>query len=135
MIKQVADAVKAKFDANVALKGALTGGLWFTQAPQNVGFPYAVFYMLGGTRDEIMGTAEQCVKNVDVQINIFGNLRDGGSQIAELSTLCTDCYNWVDLTVADYSSVFVSPEGLPIIQCIDDVWQATCYYTIGVEKT
>lgn len=135
MIRQVATAIKKQFDDTIALTSALAGGLYFQQAPQEPAWPYGVFYLLGGTRDEIMGTAEQCVKNVDVQFNLFSNLNDGGVQVAELSESLTAAFNWEDLTIADYNCVFVSPDGLPIIQMVDGIWQATVYYTIGIEKT
>lgn len=135
MIRQLARAIKTMFDNNSSLSSALAGGLYFQQAPQEPTWPYGVFYIQGGTRDEIMGTAEECVKNVDVQFNLFGNLSDGGAQIAELSEYLTNCFNWIDLTIEDYNSVFVSPDGLPIIQFTDNIWQATIYYTVGIEKT
>ncbi|MHC4157299.1 MAG: hypothetical protein ACYST6_20630 [Planctomycetota bacterium] len=135
MIRQLAKAIKAKFDGNAALSSALTGGLYFQQAEEDPTWPYGVFYLQGGTRDEIMGTAEECVKNADVQFNLFSNLSDGGAEIAELSEKLTDCFNWVSLTIEDYNSVFVSPNGLPIIQFADTIWQATAYYTVGIEKT
>jgi hypothetical protein len=135
VIRQVAKAIKAKFDGNTALSAALAGGLWFGQAKEDPDWPYGVFYLHGGTRDEIMGTAEECVKNVDVQFNLFSKEHDGGAQAAELSENLTDCFNWTTLSIEDYNDVFVQPDGLPLVQRIDEIWQATLYYTVGIEKT
>jgi hypothetical protein len=135
VIRQVAKAIKAKFDGNAALSAALVGGLWFGQAPEDPEWPYGVFYILGGTRDEIMGTAEECVKNVDVQFNWFSKEQDGGAQAAELSENLTDCFNWTTLSIEDYDDVFVQPDGLPFVQTIDGIQQGTAYYTVGIEKT
>lgn len=135
VIKEVAESVIAKYEADVNLKSGLKGGLWFQQAQAENESPYGVFYIIGITQEEIMGTADDNIYEVSIQFNLFSAATDGGYEIAEMVKLLTTCYDWQTLTITGYNLLKMQRESIMQLGLRDGVWQSTINYAMGIQKT
>lgn len=133
MITEVAEAVMKKFKANIILKNTLTG-LYFQQAPQIATSPYGVFYFNGATYDEIMGAADDVMVTVDLQFNLFSAAADGGQEIAVLAEQLDNCFNWQELYADGYHYIKMQRESIIDVGFVDEVWQITVMYSMGIQK-
>lgn len=123
-----------KFNADTTFKNALTDGLHYEQAPQNTDGSYCVFYIIGGSNDEIMGDAEDCIKNLDLQFNLFSNVLDGGGTMALLKKLLSACYDWVFLNVTGFGCIKMEPVSWVALPITDGWRQMTVIYELGIQK-
>lgn len=133
MIKEVAESIIAKYEADVDLKSGLAGGLWFQQAQKENKSPYGVFYLTGITQEEVMGDATDNIYEVSVQFNLFSVATDGGHEIADMVKLLTDCYDWQTLTITGYNLVKMQRENILPLGYRDGVWQSTVNYALGIQ--
>ena len=134
MIIEVAEAIMQQFNATPLLKDALSGHLYYEQAPQDMSGDYGVFYILGGTQDELMGDADDNIKNLEVQFNLFSDAADGGYRIAGLRGFLMDCYDWVILAVDGYNPIKMQPLSWLSIPVTDNIRQITVNYEVSVQK-
>jgi len=134
MLTEVAQAIMKGYEQSIRFKSELTGGLYFQQAPQDVLTPYGVFYITGGSRDEIMGTANSAVLEVSIQFNLFDDSDDGGETIALLTDLLCQTYDWQPMFVTGFHHVKMQPEGLLPITFTDGFWQGGATYSLGIQK-
>lgn len=132
MIVEVAEAIMQQYKADVVLKNAFT--MYYEQAPEELTGSYCVFYILGGSRDEIMGGADDCIKNLDVQFNLFSDIRDGGETIAMLKKFLSTCYDWTTLKVDEYSCIKMEPISWSALPVVDNIRQITVIYEAGIIK-
>ena len=132
MIVELAEAITQQYKADIVLKNALT--MYYEQAPEESTGDYCTFYILGGSRDEIMGDADDCIKNVDVQFNIFSDATDGGETIAMLKKYLSTCYNWVTLRVDGYGCIKMEPVSWSAMPVRDNIRQITVIYEAGIQK-
>ena len=135
MIAQVARAITQHFNKSTTLKDALAGGLFFQQAPQDVSFPYAVFYLLGGSIEEIMDpNLKNSIIDMDLQFNIFTDSQDGGSAIASVSEIFSDAYDWAEIHVDGYSRIKMQRLTPPIVVYVDEIWQVSLNYELSFQS-
>jgi hypothetical protein len=135
MYEQVAKGIYAKFTGNEALSASLTGGLWFQRARQNPETPYAVYVLSGSNRDEIMGTADDAIINVDVQFNVFSDAVNGGKEIVDLLNDLAGCYDWQTLTIDGYQHIKMQPVNRLPMGYVDEIWQGVANYELSIIKT
>jgi hypothetical protein len=112
----------------------MSGGLFFQQAEQDQTGSYSVFYLNEITQDEIMGGADDNITEVSIQFNIFTDTNDGGQQIALLTTLFTEAFDWKEINVSGYSYIKMQRENILPLGFVDEVWQSTLNYTLGIQK-
>lgn len=101
MITDVAQAIMTKYNetpAGDALRAALTGGLWFTQAKDPVAFPYGVFTWDGSLVDEIAGTRLDGLETADITVSLFSNADDGGTSMFDIIQKFIALFDWTTLT-------------------------------------
>ncbi len=134
MLLEVAETIMNKYRSSIGLKSALTGGLHFQQAPQGVSGSYGVFSIVGYTQEEISTGKNDNIKTVDLQFDIFSSKGDGGSEALEISEFLTDCYDWEDLIVAEHYTLKMQPIGMTNLMFVDEVWQITMTYELGILK-
>ena len=67
MIEELAKAIHQKYNKDQVLKRTLSGGMFFQQAPKDIESPYAIFFYMGGTREEIMGGADDGIEQAEIQ--------------------------------------------------------------------
>lgn len=133
MITEVAEAVMDKYKSCTVLKSALTG-LYFQQAPQDAVSPYGVFYFNGATYEEIMGGANDNITTVDLQFNLFSSADDGGQDIALLAEQLDNCFNWQELNADGYHFIKMQRETIVDVGFVDEIWQITIMYSLGIAK-
>lgn len=134
MIAQVATAIMQKYNSEANLNNALTGGLYFQLAPQVATFPYGVFYFNGVTQQEIMGTADDSIQEVDIQFNLFSEKEDGGTELATLSELFNTAFNWQDIYANGYHYIKMQRENILPLIYVDEIWQITTNYSLWIQK-
>lgn len=134
MMTQVLSAIKAQFQGNAVLKGLLTGGLYFQQAPQTASSPYGVYYYMGSTQDEFMGGADDNIKEIEIQFNLFDDYDDGGVRLAGIMEKLRQAFDWQTIKIDDYQCLKVEPISEFGVRMIDDIWQATINYNFGLIK-
>ena len=133
MLTELAEGIMNRFEAGI-FKNALVDGLFFQQAPQETSGTYGVFYITGATREEIMGTADDGITDIEVQFNLFTDGQDGGSGIALLTDRLNDCYNWQSFPVDGFTNVKMSMESIANVMYVDEYWQSTVIYSVWLEK-
>jgi hypothetical protein len=134
VIAQIAKAIMNKYNGETELKNALTGGLYFQQAPQGATFPYGVFYFNGATQQEIMGAADDSIQEVDIQFNLFSEKEDGGEELAILSELFNTAFNWQDIYASGYHYIKMQRENILPLIYVDEIWQITTNYSLWIQK-
>ena len=133
MIAAVSKSIMKKYKAEDSFKSSL-GGLYFQQAPPNATSPYAVFYIMGITHDEIMGGADDNISEVEIQFNIFSEEDDGGENIAELSDQLMDVFDWKELTIKGYDYIKMQRQSVLNLGYADGYWQTTIIYNLWIKK-
>jgi len=134
MIAELCEAIMQRYKANLILKNALTDGLYYEQAPEELTGNYCVFYILGGSQMKIMGGADDCIRNIDVQFNLFNDTYDGGETIVMLKKYLSACYDWVTLNVDGYGHIKMEPVSWSAIPVMDNIRQITVIYEVGIQK-
>ena len=135
MIRQVATAITNKFNSDSNVKALLSGGLYFTQAPQDVSSPWGIFMVISVSDDEIMGSsADVNLREVEIQVSLFSEKSDGGEEIALITELFTETFDWTTLVVTEYAVYQVQRTLIGPITFIDEIWQSNISYTIGMQK-
>ena len=134
MIEQICNAIDAKFNADNGFRPLLTGGLWFTQAPESVTSPFAVYYYSGDNREEIMGDVNSSILTAELQFNIFSESTVGGYELSRLAEKLDAMLNWQSVNINDYKiirSQKISNQG---IIYVDEIWQTTVIYELELIK-
>ena len=135
MITQTAKAIKQKFDSSSNLQSLLSGGFYFTQAPQDVTSPWGTFMFIGSSDEEIMGaSADVNLREVEIQVSLFSEKPDGGEEISLVTEIFTEVFDWTDLHVGEYSVYKVRRLLIGAITFIDETWQSNISYEIGMQK-
>lgn len=134
MIEVLLQAISEKYSSNTQLKNALTGGLWFTQAPEENAMPYAVMYYIGDSNFELMGGVNDREITVEIQVNIFSDKTDGGFELLRLIRFFKEAFDWQILNIAGYKCIKVQNTVNTGINYIDEIWQTNLVYEIGLIK-
>ena len=117
-MQQLSKAIAAQYDANAALKAALTYGLWDTEAPQLTAYPYGVFQLVSHHDDlTFTDTLENCM----VQFKIYHKSSSSVTLDAILKLLLA-AFDFATLTIDDYTFVAMHKENI-IQNKIDGVWE------------
>jgi hypothetical protein len=135
MIAEIAKGITNYFKTSNAYS-SLGGRLYFQQAPQEPTFPYAVFYFNGVDHEEIMSSSS--VNNLiecDIQFNIFDDSQDGGARIADVAKVLDASFHWATINVSGYSYIKMQRENIQPVMYVDEIWQVTINYTLGIQKT
>ena len=114
--------------ADVSLASSLTG-LWNTEAPQNVVFPYGVFALISDVPDWTFG---EDIENCLLQFNLFSNESDP-IQICVLFELLKTAFDFHGLTIDNYETISMVRENAILIR-IEKVWQYNVNYRLLLGK-
>ena len=128
-MKEIVDAIYAKYNADAALKAAISGGLYNTKAKQNVAFPYGVFFLISDVPD---WTFTEEMENFLIQFNLFSKTSDTAEIHTALSKLML-CYDWSSLTVTGYTHIYMKREFTELLN-YDDVFQYSVRYRCEIQK-
>lgn len=136
MIAQVATGIMNHFNQSATIFSSLEGRLFFQQAPQDVEFPYAVFYFVGASHEEIMSnTSINNIIDVSLQFNIFNNSQDGGQLVSELAGLLDDAFHWADISVDGYSPIKMQRQAILPVLYVDEIWQISITYELTIQQS
>ena len=133
MIDGIATAIKIRYEGGNggALRAVTTGGLWFTQAKQDVSAPYITFSWLGSTTDEYMGSdTTSKIEKAEIRFDLFSRDIDGGTILANAVYLLQNLFDWCKLSIIGYTHVAFERTGTAAVEFIDDIWSATVNYTV-----
>ena len=134
MITDVAQAILTKYNespAGSALRAVMTGGLWFTQADDNVDFPYGVFEWVGSNIAEIAGTRLNGLETATITVHLFSNEDDGGTEIFDITQKFIALFDWSVLTYPDGSELsHISFSRISIVNhgIVDKIWDMELDY-------
>lgn len=134
MLDLVAESIMQKFNGNSIFKNALSGGLYFQQAPQIVSSPYGVFYFISVTQEEIMGDAFNNITQIDVQFSLFDETDGGGGSITSLAGQLDDCFHWTVLDIDGWNCIKFQREALIDLGFTDEIWQSVTDYNLWIQK-
>jgi hypothetical protein len=134
MIAEAAKAIMQEYKSDIALKSTLTSGMFYEQATEDLAGNYCVFYIFGGSKEELMGDKDDCLNNLDVQFNLYSDAIDGGEAIASMKEILSDCYDWAVLNVSGYGCYKMEPISFSVIPVIDGWRQITVIYELGIQK-
>ena len=138
-LTDITEAIFQKYQGSVSLMTTLPGGLYFQQAPQGNSFPYGVFYINGTTTEtEVMSTRpvvnDRNIYEVEVQFNLFSDTLDDGDEITLLLDKFSDAFDWTNLNVSGQTCIKMQRESVTPILFVDDIWQVTINYMLGLQK-
>ena len=135
MISNVATAIMTRFNENPAgnaLRAALTGGLWFTEAKKSVSFPYGVFTWDGSNIEEITGDRTNGIEIASVTVSLYSKNDDGGVEIFAIVQKFIDLYDWATLTypAGQYTELAIQRTSIINRGKIDNVWTIDLSYNV-----
>ena len=134
MIRAVAKAIMNHYAVNPLLKDVLTGGLYYRQAPQDASSPYGVFFIVGVDFEETAGDADNGIIESEIQFNLFSETDDGGDELAMISEKLHDSFAWEKLAINGYEFLMMRRDTIADIGYVDEIWQMTAIYTLGMFK-
>ena len=111
------------------LKDSLTGGLWNTEAPQDVVFPYGVFQLISDVPE---WTFSENLENILIQFNIFSD-KSNPVETCALFELLKKAFDFLDLPIDNYETVSLVRENA-ILTRVESVWQYNVTYRIVIQK-
>ena len=114
--------------AAVSLSSSLTG-LWNTQAPQDVVFPYGVFQLISDVPD---WTFTEDFEDILFQFNLFSDSSDP-VEICALYELLKTAFDFLELSIANYETVSMIRENAILTR--DGYWQYNVTYRIVLQKS
>ena len=117
------------------LRAALTGGLFFTQAPPNVSFPYGVFTWDGSNIDEIAGTRLNAIETASMTFSIYSENDDGGTEIFDIIEKFIEHFDWSTLTypAGEYSHLAMHRISVTNRGKIERIWTIDLIYNVLFE--
>lgn len=127
-------AIKTEFDGNADLVGALTGGLYLQQAPQNTAFPYGIYFLVANVPE---WTFTENVETAVIQFSLFDYDEDNplsATIICDAYTKLQACYDWCTLTISNYTSIYMKRE-LGRLLRTEGVWQYSVDYRCYIQET
>lgn len=128
MIREIAKAITDKYnDAPIA---ALTGGLYFTMAPDTVDDPYAVFTWNASDTVDQMGGQSDRYEIGDITFTTFAKQDDGGSAIVAISAALENIFDWTTLTISGFSAIAMQRTGTGVFGMVDDIMNTTSNYRV-----
>jgi len=131
LIDDLCKAIKTRYDSasGDSLRAVATGGLWFTQAKQNVSAPYIVFSWVGSTTEEYMGSGTTSkIEKAELRFSLFSLDIDGGTVLANAVYLLQNLFDWCSLSITGYTHVAFERTGTAAFEKSDDIWSATVNY-------
>lgn len=139
MILDVAQAIMNKFNETPggdALRLALSGGLFFTEAPDNVAFPYGVFTWDDSFIDEQAGGFTSALEIASISVELYSKNDDGGLEVFDIEEKFIRLFDWSILTYpVSPGYVHVSIRRMSEINRgkIDNVWTINLNYEVQYE--
>lgn len=135
MITNVAQAIMTKYNETPAgdtLRAALTGGLWFTEAKDDVAFPYGVFSWDGSTIDEIAGDRTSAIETASITFSLFSKGDDGALPLFAIVQDFIELYDWTTLTypAGEYTHYEIQRTSAVNRGKIDNVWTIDLSYDV-----
>ena len=112
------------------MQTALTGGLWFNEAPDTTSYPFGTFDIDGVTRQELMGAATNRIEQAIVRIQVYSDATDGGTTIGLLIDKAVTCFDWATLTITGYTAIKMGGSIIAPIIYTDEIWQGSLLYDV-----
>ena len=105
---------------------------YFKLAPDTVDDPYCVYDWLGSSTDDYMGNRENRKQTARIVFKVFSKADDGGLEAGQKAGEIELLYDWVTLSLNDYTPLKMERTGSNLFQVEDDIWQATLLYDVLV---
>ncbi len=137
MILDVASAILTRFNESPVgdnLRAAMTGGLYFMEAADDVSFPYGVFTFDGSNVEEIAGDRRSAIETASITVSMFDKNDDGGLRLFDIIQKWIMLFDWATLTYPDgseYSHFAIQRNSLTNRGKIDNVWIIDLQYDVG----
>jgi len=106
------------------------GGMWFSSAPQETTGDWVMFNYDGGSNDEYMGAADDCIHSADLKFNLFTTVDDGGFTISQMMENLTDSFDWLDMRMDGFDCIKFQRTSIGPVLCFDGIWQTTILYEV-----
>jgi hypothetical protein len=135
MITELAESIMNKYEQSTTLRNALTGGLYFQQAPQTTSSPYGVFRFNGTTTEDFLGaTRTKQIQMAEVEFGLYTDADDGGQELAKLIDLITLAFDFTELSMSGYYNVSMKRDSIEAIDFVDEIWQVIINYEVWYIK-
>lgn len=113
------------------LANSLTG-LFSTEAPAGIVFPYGVFSLISDVPDWTLDTDEK-FEDCLVQFSLFSDHQTSPAEIGNLFELLKTMLDFGNLTISGYTVISLVRESAILVR-VDNVWQYTITYRILLKK-
>lgn len=120
------------FTSNIdtaTLRTLLTSGLYNTQAPEDVTYPYGVFQVVSIVPDN-HASGKRYVENCLIQFNLFSDKPSMADLLTIYDELVLQFDFCANLSVSNYTVLSVVREGGDQPSKIEEVWQVNINYRI-----
>ena len=130
-MKVFLDGLYTKLTTSNTFSTAVGGRIYFSEAPQNVDFPFCVFSLVDNTPD---WTFSSNIENFIMQISLYSSSRSD-AEIQDMYTKLVALMNYKESTfsVTGYSFIFLKRVFRNGPTRIDDVWNCDVRYEMEVE--
>ena len=121
--------IYSKYSSDIALKAALAGSLYFTEAIQTATYPYGVYHLIS---DVPSWTFDSDMEGYIIQFNLYSK-NSSSTEVNTAFTALTALYDDCELTVTDYTPILMWRE-MSLLTRESDIWNYTVQYRIMNQK-
>jgi len=137
MIRELSTSIIDKFNDpdGLILRTALTGGLWFMEAPESTSYPYGVYTWDGSNVEEICGGQDQRIETASISVSLFSKNDDGGAEVFDISEKFMKLFDWCTLVfpAGKYEHIAFSRQSIIQRGKSDGVWVIDINYEAQYE--
>ena len=135
MIDSIAKAMMTRYNLDPtgnALRALCTGGLWFSEAPQDTTKPYAVFTWGGSNIDDQMGGQSNRYEVAQLSVMVFSDADDGGEEVFAITDAFMTLFDWCTLDYTGSSYTHMACKRLSVVNLgkHDSIWTVNINYEI-----
>ena len=121
--------IYSKYSSDTALKAAIAGGLYFTEAIQTATYPYGVYHLIS---DVPSWTFDSDMEGYIIQFNLYSE-NSSSTEVNTAFTALTALYDDCSLSVTGYTPILMWRE-LSLLTRESDIWNYMVQYRIMNEK-
>ena len=129
-MKNLSTAIYTKYNTSTTFKAALTGGFYYSQAPNGCSYPYAVYSFFGVTPED---TFSEEINDVSIQINIYSE-KSSSTECFNLVDYCKSLFTGAVLTVLTHENVTLIKEKETPPMKVNDEWMGVLEFSCFLQE-
>jgi hypothetical protein len=126
-------AIKTTFTANATLSAYVTGGIWYSEAPQNATMPYITVHGIAMTPKRYL--SDELEEDARIQFSLWSSTRDI-AQIGNMYEYLNDCFDETDIAIDNFENIRLEREMVtPPMRVDSDIWHMAVDYRWYVQHS